>query len=102
MTNANSGIKPPRQILAEMIAHLDGKDPTPADKERLWELIEEMSRDIPWRTHLEQSIQLVESVESPSRPLEPDERAHLIASLTQAGDKKIGLFAAMRKLGKGI
>ena len=86
--------------LKAMIERLGNEEPSQADKERAAILMGEITRGDPLVIHLTQAVQLVESVESTSRPLETTEKCQLIATLAMAGDQKISLFSAMRKIAK--
>lgn len=76
------------------------REPTPSEQKRAQELIKIINADDWLVKDIEEALQLVDSAESPSRPLSPQERGYLAAYLTAAGDHKVGLFSAMRHLAK--
>lgn len=93
-----------RLVLSEILelSAQVGDTPSEEDKARVRALLEKLATDRtrPLERHLTEAYQLVDSAENAERPLSPQDRALLVTDLVAAGDNKIALFAAWRRIGR--
>jgi hypothetical protein len=88
------------QLKSELMALLENDVPTPEQKEQIKAIVTAIAQSSPlakMKKDIEEAIMLVESDDSNlTMPIE--EKSAAIVALTEAGDRKIALFAAMRRM----